>query len=61
MKEVRGLKFDITEIQYLRGLVMADKLINNYDEDKNTKIAQNKSMHDFTNEVLEKLDKMEDE
>ncbi|UGO50644.1 hypothetical protein PQE68_gp053 [Bacillus phage vB_BanS_Sophrita] len=55
------MKFDITEIQYLRGLVMADKLINNYDEDKNTKIAQNKSMHDFTNEVLEKLDKMEDE
>lgn len=52
--------FDITEIQYLRGLVMADKIENDYIANPKTVIAQDKTMHDFTEEILSKFDKLED-
>ena len=51
-------KWCLTEIKYLRGLVMADQLENDY-EHNNSKIAQNKSMFDFTDGIQKKLDNAE--
>lgn len=51
-------KWCLTEIQYLRGLVMADQLENDY-EHNSSKIAQNKSMFDFTEGIQKKLDDAE--
>ena len=51
-------KWCLTEIKYLRGLVMADQLENDY-EHNNSKIAQNKSMFDFTEGIQKKLDNAE--
>ena len=51
-------KWCLTEIKYLRGLVMADQLENDY-EHNNSKIAQNKSMFDFTDVIQKKLDNAE--
>lgn len=50
-------KLDITEIQYLRGLVASDLITTN----DNARIAQNKTMHKFLNDILRKLDIMEEE
>lgn len=52
--------FSITEIQYLRGLIMADKLENNYEkEGKNALIDRKTTMHEFTEKLLKTLDELE--
>lgn len=52
----------ITEIQYIRGLIVADKLENNYEQEgMNVKIDRQTSMHEFTNNLLSKLDKLEEQ
>lgn len=51
----------LTEIQYLRGLVYIDQLNNKYrDKGMAAKICQDTSMYEFTNKILNKLDKLED-
>lgn len=53
-------KLNLTHIQYLRSLLTSDKLTNNYEEQgMHCRIAQNKSMHDFTEEILTILDQLE--
>lgn len=52
--------FDVTEIQYLRGLVMSDQFVNLYQKQgEKALIAQNKTMWEFTQEILKKLDELE--
>lgn len=53
------MKLTISEIQYLRGLIMSDKIENDYIANTNIVIAQNKTMHEFTEEILRKLDEIE--
>jgi phosphoglucomutase len=60
---VKQLKemFNITEIQYLRGLIMNDQFVNLYKKQGSKAIiAQNKTMWEFTQEVLKKLDEIEE-
>lgn len=53
--------FSPVEIQYIRGLIMNDKITNDYIvEGMNAKIDQKMSMHEFTERLLEKLDRLED-
>ncbi len=52
--------FTLTEIQYLRSLIVSDKKENDYEnQGMNAKIDQNTSMYEFTNKILEKLDEFE--
>ncbi|NIK12851.1 hypothetical protein [Alkalibacillus almallahensis] len=53
------MELDITELQYLRGLIMNDKIVNDYENNPNVGISQVKSMHTFTDDLLEKLDEEE--
>lgn len=54
-----NMELDITELQYLRGLIMTDKIVNDYENNLNARISQVKSMHTFTDNLLEKLDEEE--
>jgi hypothetical protein len=51
------MELTLVEIQYLRGLIWNDKIKNDYIANPDARISQNKSMHNFTRELLEKLDK----
>jgi phosphoglucomutase len=59
VKQLKNM-FDITEIQYLRGLIMNDQFVNLYQKQgEKALIAQNKTMWEFTQEILKKLDELE--
>jgi hypothetical protein len=54
------MQLSIVEIQYIRGLIHMDKIINEYDEKAmDVHIDQKTSMHQFTEELLSKLDLLE--
>lgn len=55
------IPFTLTEIQYLRGLIISDKMENDYEKQgMNAKIDQKNSMHDFTEKILKILDEFEE-
>lgn len=47
-----------TEIQYLMGLVWSDRIENDYIAHPDAKIDRLTSMHDFTEKIIDKLEKM---
>jgi hypothetical protein len=54
-KKIKPLS--LTDIQYIRGLIYADKLTHNYEvEGSNAKIDQKTTMHEFTEQLLNKID-----
>ncbi|MFO1442931.1 hypothetical protein KDN24_06835 [Bacillus sp. Bva_UNVM-123] len=53
--------FNLTEIQYIRSLIMADKIVNEYELlGMKVKIDQQTSMHNFTDKILTVLDELEE-
>lgn len=55
------MQLNLTEIQYLRGLVRADQIENDYKHNPKAIIDRSTPMYAFTTKVLKKLDEMEDD
>ena len=54
------MKLDFVEIQYLRGLVANDQIINDYKNNPQIGISQIRSMYNLTETIMQKLDSAEE-
>lgn len=54
------LNLTVSEIQYLRGLIINDQIANQYQQEgRNALIDQKTTMWEFTNELLQKVNKLD--
>jgi hypothetical protein len=58
---VETLELTLTEIQYLRSLILQDQICGDFLINPQIKIDRQTSMYDFTEKIMKKLNDMEDD